>query len=140
MKYNLLFIIVLFAASAVSAQNATARLAGDWHATCLLEKQNENQVTFCKICPIELSAKGDSLTLASVVFNFNDEKLSIISQKGQSTTDIQYNADTEHLTFILDGDPYDFTVMVVEEASRVILKNQDGHLVYLERKNIQPQR
>lgn len=140
MKYTIYLIIFICAATAATAQNTTARLAGDWQATCLLEKQNENEVSFCKICPIELSAKGDSLTLASVIFNFNDQKLSIVSQKGRVTTDIQYNASTEHLTFILDGEAYDFTVLIVEEAYRVILKNMDGHLVYLERKNIQPGR
>lgn len=137
MKNIVILLLLIATSTAANAQQTAARLMGDWQATCLLEKQSENAISFCKICPIEINAKGDSLTLASVIFNFSERKLNIISAKGKSSTDIQYNASTDHLTFTLNGDEYDFTVLVVEQAQRIILKNMDGRLVYLERKNLQ---
>jgi len=138
MKYAILSFFLILTYSYSFAQLNSAKLAGQWQATCLLEQEDDSELSFCKICPVELSSKGEKLTLASVIFNFNNEKLTILSREGNSTIDIQYNTSTQHLTFELNGDKYDFTVMIIDAANKIVLKNMDGHLVYLERKNLQP--
>lgn len=137
MKYLFSFIVLLSSVLCI-AQNSSAKLAGYWHATCVVEQAINDGVSFCKICPIAMNTNNEEIKVASVIFNFNNKKLTIISPTDKTTTDIQYTSQTNLLTFALQEIRYDFTLLVVEDAKKIILKNQDGQLIYLERKDFEP--
>lgn len=136
MQY-ILTLLVLCCSALCSAQNNSTHLAGYWHATCVVEQADDAEVSFCALCPVVLNTKNKGVKVASVIFNFNNGKLTIVSPTDKKTIDIQYTVQTNHLTFTLQEIGYDFTLLVVEEAKKIILKNQAGQLIYLERKDFE---
>ena len=61
--------------------------------------------------------------------------LTIITPDRSTTVPIEYNEKLEHLVFINNGITYDFSILYVDVLSKIILKSQNGNIIYLERKN-----
>ena len=133
MKYFLLICLVI-TAHKLTAQTISAKLAGDWTAQCIPEKIKENQIEICKICPATPAEDGTSQVF-NVEINFGEESISFSYPTEKRTVAIQYNEKSEHLTFSIDGIAYDFSVLYIDVLSKILLKNQNGTLIYLERKN-----
>jgi hypothetical protein len=125
----------MIASHVLSAQTISSKLSGDWTAQCIPEKIKKDQVEVCKICPIQ-STEEDAVQVFKVEINFGKESISFNYPTGKRTVAIRYNEKNEHLTFKMDGIAYDFSVMYIDELSKIILKNQNGTLIYLERKNL----
>lgn len=125
-------LLLITASLSTQAQTLSSKIYGDWKATCVLEKIDTNTVDVCPICPYE---PEDSKTLRTITFNFGNEELVLITPTSSTTVPIQYNEKLEHLVFIYNGSSYDFSVLYVDVLSKIILKSQNGNILYLERKN-----
>jgi hypothetical protein len=95
-----------------------------------------SDLTESNIVYLKSTSTGSSTN--TITINGNNKKLTIISPTDKTTTDIQYTSQTNLLTFALQEIRYDFKLLVVEDAKKIILKNQDGQLIYLERKDFEP--
>jgi hypothetical protein len=127
-------ILILFLSFSANAQNLSSNILGDWEATCVIEKVDTNKLEVCGLCPY-VEESENSISISTITFNFGNEELTIITALGSTNVQIQYNEKTEHLVFAYDGDTYDFSVMYVDVLSKIILKNNNGNILYLERKN-----
>ena len=128
------FLLLITGTLTINAQTLPSKFRGDWVATCVVEKIDTNKVAVCGICPH--IAKGDGPeTISSVILNFDNKDLTITTQNGSKSVAIRYNEQLEHLIFTNDGITYDFSIMYVDVLSKVILKSQNGNIIYLERRN-----
>jgi hypothetical protein len=132
---RILPLFILLATSLITiAQTLPSKFQGDWLATCVVEKIDTNKIAVCGICPH--ISKGDNLeTISSVILNFDNKDLTITTQEGSTSVPIRYNEKLEHLLFTNNGVTYDFSIMYIDVMSKVILKSQNGNIIYLERKN-----
>ena len=131
---KLSIILVLFLSFAANAQTLSSNILGDWEATCVKEKLDTNKIAVCGICP-HISSDSNSRIISSVTLNFSNKDLTIITPDRSTTVPIEYNEKLEHLVFINNGITYDFSILYVDVLSKIILKSQNGNIIYLERKN-----
>ncbi len=131
---KLSFILILFLSFSANAQTLLSKFSGDWEATCVIEKVDTNKLEVCGLCPY-VETGENAISISTIIFNFGKEELTIITSLGSTTVQIQYNEKVEHIVFTYDGDTYDFSVMYVDVLSKIILKNNNGNILYLERKN-----
>lgn len=133
MKVTLILLLVI-ASFSMRAQVVPSSFSGDWEATCVKEKIDTNKVAVCGICP-HISSDSNSRKISSVTLNFGNKDLTIITPNGSTTVPIKYNEKLEHLVFTNNGVTYDFSILYVDVLSKIILKSQNGNIIYLERKN-----
>jgi hypothetical protein len=134
MKYLTIICLTLLS-QPLLAQTISSKLSGDWTAQCIPEKIKENQIEICKICPVNPDEEATGQVF-NVEINFSKESISFSYPTVKRTVAIQYNKKNDHLTFSMDGIAYDFSVLYIDVLSKIILKNQNGTLIYLERKNV----
>lgn len=133
MKVTLILLLVI-ASFSMRAQVVPSSFSGDWEAKCVKEKIDTNKVAVCGICP-HISSDSNSRKISSVTLNFGNKDLTIITPNGSTTVPIKYNEKLEHLVFTNNGVTYDFSILYVDVLSKIILKSQNGNIIYLERKN-----
>jgi hypothetical protein len=132
---SILILSLVILSQTLAAQTISAKLSGDWTAQCITEKVKKDRVEVCKICPIQ-STDEEIVQVFKVEINFGEESISFNYPTGKRTVAIRYDEKSDHLTFKMDGVAYDFSVMSIDQLNKIILKNQNGTLIYLERKNI----
>ncbi len=133
MKVSLILFLII-ASFSMKAQVLPSSFSGDWEATCVKEKLDTNKIAVCGICP-HISSDSNSRIISSVTLNFSNKDLTIITPDRSTTVPIEYNEKLEHLVFINNGITYDFSILYVDVLSKIILKSQNGNIIYLERKN-----
>ena len=131
---KLSIILVLFLSFAANAQTLSSNILGDWEATCVIEKVDTNKLEACGLCPYEEKG-GNAISISTITFNFGNQDLTIITSNGTTTVPIKYNEKLEHLVFTNNGITYNFSILYVDVLSKIILKSQNGNIIYLERKN-----
>lgn len=137
MKYykKIIFTLILALLSSTAyTQVTTARLAGDWHATCAVEQTSDSSATFCGICPTIVHKDNNSLTIAGFNLNFGDEELKIMYAGSTSVIPFRFDRSKMRLTFEEKGTVYTFIILELEMLDKIILKSDDGNLLYLERR------
>ncbi len=84
---------------------------------------------------IKAEGRSDIVDNEYVKLNFSNKDLTIITPDRSTTVPIKYNEKLEHLFFINNGITYDFSISYVDLLSKIILKSQNGNIIYLERQN-----
>lgn len=117
------------------AQAVPAKLAGDWHATCAIERLGDSAASYCGICPTVFNTDNSSLTIASFNINLGQKELKIIYDGSVSLIPFKFDEDNMRLTFKEKEIVYNFIILELEMVDKLILKSDSGNLIYLERKN-----
>ena len=86
-------------------------------------------------CAYRYKKGVNAIGISTITFNFGNQDLTIITSNGTNTVPIKYNEKLEHLVFTNNGITYDFSILYVDVLSKIILKSQNGNIIYLERKN-----
>jgi hypothetical protein len=133
MKVSLILFLII-ASLSIKAQVLPSSFSGDWEATCVKEKLDTDKIAVCGICP-HIISDSNSRIISSVTLNFSNKDLTIITPDRSTTVPIKYNEKLEHLVFTNNGITYDFSILYVDVLSKIILKSQNGNIIYLERKN-----
>ena len=137
-KRNLLLVVTLVTINLNSmAQVVPTQLAGDWHATCAVEKLGDTAASYCGICPTVFNADNSSLTIASFNINLGQKELKIIYDGSISIIPFKFDEENMRLTFKEKDIVYNFSILELEMADKLILKSDSGNLLYLERKKEQ---
>ena len=131
---KLSIISVLFISFTANSQTLSSNILGNWEATCVIEKIDTNILEACGLCPYEEKG-GNAIGISTITFNFGNQDLTIITSNGTNTVPIKYNEKLKHLVFTNNGITYDFSILYVDVLSKIILKSQNGNIIYLERKN-----
>ena len=127
-------LLLIFTSFSMKAQVVPSSFSGDWEAICVEEKIDTNEVSVCGICPYIVN-DSNSRIISSVTLNFENNNLTITSPEGSTSVPISYNEKLEHLMFTIKGVTYDFSILYVDVLSKILLKSQNGNIIYLERKN-----
>ena len=75
------------------------------------------------------------MEIIDFTLNFTDGQMTFKFAEGNEVVPFNYDEKSERMVFKLEGNQYNFSVIFVDVLSKVILKSDEGSLVYLERKS-----
>jgi hypothetical protein len=132
--FGIFLIIILFSTQKIIGQ---VDLSGHWLANCIIEKSDKASIAFCDFCPYSVTENNTSINFKVFEMDFEEDYFNLIIDSVLTKVDYKIEEDIETIEFVFKEKTYRFKILIVFKSSysNYILKDSDGMLILLEKKN-----
>lgn len=140
MKYNSIklsgLLLAILLPCLVGAQDLISKsfLKGEWTGYCVLEMISKSSTGFCKLCALEFIEENSSYMFNQTQIDFEENVLKINRSGVEFQGAYEYSSNEGALTFEQEGEMQNYNVLLINE-DKIILRDMDGRLMFLERKS-----
>lgn len=126
-----LFIGIFLITSDLAAQNV---LEGNWNVKCIIEKTSQSSISYNDLCRYE-KIDQSSTGFSDFEMRINDKTIQIEDDGAFTTVVYSFNPSDNKLKFSYKKAEYNYNVLMVNESESLILKDEGGSLILLEKKS-----